>query len=56
MTDTNTSTESNTNNTNTESNTNNNSRSSNLKIVESDLKIENSLYSELSSNSQTKYN
>ncbi len=45
----NTNTESNTNNTNTESNTNNKSGSSNLKIVESDLKIENSLYSELSS-------
>ena len=45
----NTNTESNTNNSITESNTNNNSESSNLKIVESDLKIENSFYSELSS-------
>jgi hypothetical protein len=38
-----------TNNSITESNTNNNGGSSNLKIVGSDLKIENSFYSELSS-------
>jgi NADH:ubiquinone oxidoreductase subunit C len=56
MTDTNSNTESNTNSftesntdTITESNTKNNGGSSNLKIVESDLKIENSFYSELSS-------